>query len=690
MRKITFLKMMFVAIALVVGSVSVWGQVNISAGNTITQDFSIGTSATASLPTGWKADKLTSARTLGTYASAVSATERSDGNSLSTTAGNGIYNFGAGVAASATDRAVGGLSSSSASKSVNVYVQLTNNGTSLIDNFTINYNVEKYRNGSNAAGFSIQMYYSTNGSTWTSAGSDFLTSFTADADNAGFASAPGTTVSISNKVLNQSLASGSSIYLAWNYSVTSGTTTSNSQALGIDDVSINAIGGTICTPSTLAFTNTTVNKTTADAAFTQTATSLNGTTATTYASNNTAVATVSATSGEVTLVGAGVAIITATQAAGTHSAVDYCAATATYTLNVASILPTITVTEVNVPAMVALVGNTKTETVNVSGVNLAENLTVSIIDDVDNQFDEPSVTSITKLGDNTATGTITVTYRPTAAGTHTATLKIESLGATSVTRALSGTGIDPNNPYSLDNSSPVSELNEGFEAPTAVGFTMPTNWKNLSAVGTKAWEVKLFSANQYAQMSAFGSTGVQQTMLISPAINFDQIVKNNVTFGWIAGYAKVGTTLKVYTMTLNGTKTEVKSINTDVPASGYAATFTTETLDLSSTTGVKFLVFEYNGDGGAAALTTTYQIDNIVVLKDLGTGISNAKNSIEVSVANGNINFSALAGESVEVYSAVGQKLVQKLTINGLNSIPVSARGVVLVKIGNRFAKVIL
>jgi len=217
-----------------------WGQVNISAGSTVTEDFSIGTSKTAALPTGWRADKNTTIRAVGSYSSAVTATEQIAGNNMSSSATNGVYNYAAGDQATVTDRAVGGLSSSSASKSVNIYVQLYNNGENQIDYFTISYSVEKYRNGSNTAGFSIQTYYSTDGVNWTSAGSDFLTSFTADADNSGYASAPGATVTVSSKTLNQSLAKGNSLYLAWNYSVTSGTTTSNAQALGIDDVSITA------------------------------------------------------------------------------------------------------------------------------------------------------------------------------------------------------------------------------------------------------------------------------------------------------------------------------------------------------------------------------------------------------------------------------------------------------------------
>lgn len=240
-------KIFTIILSVVIGlnlSVKVWGQVNISEGNTITQDFNImGTSATATLPAGWKVDNDQSPRIVGTYSNASTSTTQNAGNDMSSTAQNGIYNFAAGDADSATDRAVGGISSSSKSKSVNVYVQLKNMGSTDINSFTISYDIEKYRKGTNEKGFSIQMYYSTDGIDWTSAGNDFLTSFSKDSDNNGYNPAPGETKSVSSKTLNQALAVGSSIYLAWNYSVTSGSTTSNAQALGIDNVSITANGG---------------------------------------------------------------------------------------------------------------------------------------------------------------------------------------------------------------------------------------------------------------------------------------------------------------------------------------------------------------------------------------------------------------------------------------------------------------
>jgi len=225
------------------------GALNIADGTDVTQNFdSIGATATATLPTDWKTDKQTTARTVGTFAAAVTATERVDGQNVSTTAGNGIYNLGAPTD-DATDRAIGWLSSSSATKSGNLYVEMVNSGATAITNLFISYNVEKYRNGANTAGFQVQLYYSTDGSNWTSAGATFLTTFPADADNAGYATPPGTTAAVSGNLdLSAApIAASANVYLAWSYSVQSGTTTSSAQLLGMDDVSI-ALAG-VSTPS---------------------------------------------------------------------------------------------------------------------------------------------------------------------------------------------------------------------------------------------------------------------------------------------------------------------------------------------------------------------------------------------------------------------------------------------------------
>jgi hypothetical protein len=249
-------------LVLVLGVGNVWGQINITAGGSaVTQNFnSLGTSSTATLPTDWTVQKSTTERTIPNFLSTATAVERAGGNSISSTAANGIYRFNANN--STSESAIGGLSSSSQSKSVVLYTRLNNNAAAAISSFTISYNVEKYRNGSNAAGYTIEMFYSTNGTSWTSCGSDFTTNFASDADNNGFVTSPGSSVAISNKTFTpaSSISQNTVFYFAWRYSVTSGTTTSNAQVLGVDDISITANAAatapTLTSPTVSSITST--------------------------------------------------------------------------------------------------------------------------------------------------------------------------------------------------------------------------------------------------------------------------------------------------------------------------------------------------------------------------------------------------------------------------------------------------
>ncbi len=229
-----------ISILVLISVCVVFAAVSLSTSTPYTQNFDgIGTAGVASLPADWKVDKQpTAIRTLGNYAFATTVTNFVSGPNLSPTATNGIYNFGSGTDTSGPDRAVGFLSSGTGTVSGNLYTQLFNNTGGTLTGLQISYDVEKYRNGTNPAGFRIQMFFSINGSTWASAGPNFLTTFAADSNNNGFSTAPGAAVSVNSKTLNVSVANGANIYLAWNYSVSSGSTTANAQALAIDNVSI--------------------------------------------------------------------------------------------------------------------------------------------------------------------------------------------------------------------------------------------------------------------------------------------------------------------------------------------------------------------------------------------------------------------------------------------------------------------
>jgi hypothetical protein len=231
-----------------------------SSGTSYSESFNgMGTASNASLPTNWKAQSSASTTqwTGMSFTSGSSAVAVAGGNSMSGTASGSIYRFNANN--STSESALGGLSSGSAAKTVVFMAEFINSGALAISSLNIAYNVEKYRNGSNASGFSIGLFYSTNGTSWISCGSGFITSFPADANNNGFATAPGSSVAVSSAYTpTTSVGAGGSFFLAWRYSVTSGTTTSNAQALGFDDVVVTA-QASACTPPADPFGSITMN-----------------------------------------------------------------------------------------------------------------------------------------------------------------------------------------------------------------------------------------------------------------------------------------------------------------------------------------------------------------------------------------------------------------------------------------------
>ncbi|WP_256012260.1 T9SS type A sorting domain-containing protein [Desertivirga xinjiangensis] len=226
---------------LVLFSLTAYGQINISTSSFYHETFDNISITTRTMPADTKIDKPAAVRTVGAYSAAFTQMNRAGGNGMLSDAGNGNYLFSAGDPATASDKAVGFLSSSTNTKSGNLYIYFKNNGSTPIKSLSIQYNIEKYRNGSNPKGYTVQLYYSTDGNNWTSMGDNFKTTFSKDDDSNGYSTAPGISIPL-NAVFNlpAAVAGNENFYLAWNYSVTSGTDTYDAQALGIDDIRVTA------------------------------------------------------------------------------------------------------------------------------------------------------------------------------------------------------------------------------------------------------------------------------------------------------------------------------------------------------------------------------------------------------------------------------------------------------------------
>ena len=198
-------------------------------------------SAGLDLPQGWRVDRqMTAPRTVGNYAAASTSVMYTGGVSLASNAKNGTWNFTS--SSDPSDCSVGGLSTTvdGGTRCINVMTCVHNASDEAITKLTLNYDIEKYRDGDNAAGFAVQLYVSTDGVTWNNAGEDFYTYFAPDAATAGAEVVPISTTNLEGKQLKVEIAAGGDLYLAWNISVASGSSPNKAMGLAIDNVAIDA------------------------------------------------------------------------------------------------------------------------------------------------------------------------------------------------------------------------------------------------------------------------------------------------------------------------------------------------------------------------------------------------------------------------------------------------------------------
>lgn len=71
------------------------------------------------------------------------------------------------------------------------------------------------------------------------------------------------------------------------------------------------------------------------------------------------------------------------------------------------------------------------------------------------------------------------------------------------------------------------------------------------------------------------------------------------------------------------------------------------------------------------------------------SGLNELHSNAEIYALNKQIHFEAEGGEMVEVYNAMGQKIISQIAESGANVLPISASGLLVVKVGDRIGKVI-
>lgn len=189
------------------------------------------------LPLGWRIERNeVGPRQIGSYADALATLQYAGGENLPGSAYNGTWNLGA---LGSTDRAVGGMTTGVAggARAINVMTHLANTGAVDFEAINISYDVEKYREGSNANLFYVKLFTSKNGITWTEAGSAFTYMNPAGGGQTGFATVPGATNHVEG-TLEYNFKAGSDLYLCWAISTSSGDNCASAPCLALDNVSL--------------------------------------------------------------------------------------------------------------------------------------------------------------------------------------------------------------------------------------------------------------------------------------------------------------------------------------------------------------------------------------------------------------------------------------------------------------------
>jgi len=231
------------------------------------------------------------------------------------------------------------------------------------------------------------------------------------------------------------------------------------------------------------------------------------------------------------------------------------------------------------------------------------------------------------------------------------------------------------------------------------------------AVSLNGWSV------QYA--SATGTTWTNQTNLPDVILNPGQYFLIQEAAG-NNGTTDLPTPDATGTIIMSGTAGKVALCNnTTALTSADFTTFNPTGSSIVDFVGYGTTATNYEGNSPTSAPSNTTSIfrssggyvDTNLNSADFTTGTPNPKNSlnyqnpstsliptfniaagknIDIHSLYGNIIISTSVNQTIEIFNSVGQILFIRKAVEGVNTIPVSVKGLVLVKVGNQISKVIM
>ncbi len=225
------------------------------------------------------------------------------------------------------------------------------------------------------------------------------------------------------------------------------------------------------------------------------------------------------------------------------------------------------------------------------------------------------------------------------------------------------------NLYTFGGYKEINNVAQNFETLTINTNVALTDWINLAETGTKVYKGKLFTANKYAEISAFESVVANQetsnkAWLISNPLTASSLDQVFLNFDTKDGFNN-GATLQPYLITnwtgdiTTSTKTLLFGNIASGSTTGFAANFTNSGNILLSGNLSNFRIgFKYTG-GYSPIKTTTFQIDNVRVFKTIisnniykysfNSGVNSTWTTLNTTLPQ-SISAYAIAGDNTKAY----------------------------------------
>ncbi|MDO9511817.1 MAG: choice-of-anchor J domain-containing protein [Bacteroidales bacterium] len=202
-------------------------------------------------------------------------------------------------------------------------------------------------------------------------------------------------------------------------------------------------------------------------------------------------------------------------------------------------------------------------------------------------------------------------------------------------------------------------------------------WTTFSVIGDQLWTIDTLygvGSSACARMSGYSTAAAQnEDWLISPALNFNNYHNEKLMFQTAKNYT--GDPLQVmisedYSGTGNPNAASWDMLQVNLSAGGWVWT-PSGTIDINDYNGSNVRVaFKYTSNSTAAA---TWEVDNIEVYGEMGTGIENSPVmtfNLYPNPAQGYVKIQASKNaETLRVYSLLGALVAEYSIHNGLNQI---------------------